>query len=331
VDSVFGSLPLLRWEEIMKHNTEEDLWIVVQGRVWEMTEFIAADHPGGSEIPAEYGGKDATDFWIEIHGHLEAEILEDLVEGEGYNTGLEGASLPRLIGLCADDPPPEAMGTAGYERYISRNWAGIVEWQVRVDSVYLSFCSFYLTFTSLYVAFWTQHKGEDGSFLEPESVQEVQALVRAHSKVRVLGKGHCFPALCDGGGEEGEVVLSLLGKMCKILSLDGAAKTVTVQGGTTYSQLTRYLIDETDLALPTAASLAHTTIAGSMATGSHGSSGIDGDSGRAHLASNSAYITAVELVVADGSLLRLTRDDPPFAGVVVSTQVICCCGDCGDL
>ena len=263
VDDVFGSLPLLRWEEIMKHNTEEDLWIVVQGRVWEMTEFIAADHPGGSEIPAEYGGKDATDFWIEIHGHLEAEILEDLVEGEGYNTGLEGASLPRLIGLCADDPPPEAMGTAGYERYISRNWAGIVEWK---------------------------HKGEDGSFMEPESVEEVQALVRAHSKVRVLGKGHCFPALCDGGGEEGEVVLSLLGKMCQILSLDVDAKTVTVQGGTTYSQLTRYLIDETDLALPTAASLAHTTIAGSIATGSHGSSGMDGDSGRAHLASNSAYM-----------------------------------------
>ena len=153
--------------------------------------------------------------------------------------------------------------------------------------------------------------------------------MRAHSKVRVLGKGHCFPALCDGGGEEGEVVLSLLGKMCEILSLDGAAKTVTVQGGTTYSQLTRYLIDETDLALPTAASLAHTTIAGSMATGSHGSSGVDGGSGRAHLASNSAYITAVELVVADGSLLRLTRGDPQFAGAVVSTQGICCCGDCG--
>ena len=137
--------------------------------------------------------------------------------------GLEGASLPKLIGLCADDPPPEAMGTAGYERYVRRNWAGIVEWQ---------------------------HKGEDGSFVEPESVEEVQALVRAHSKVRVLGKGHCFPALCDGGGSGGEVVLSLLGNMCKILSLDLEANTVTVQGGTTYSQLTRFLLRSVHNELP---------------------------------------------------------------------------------
>jgi xylitol oxidase len=288
-DEVFGMLPLIRWDEIMRHNTEDDLWIVVSGRVFEMTGFIASDHPGGSEIPVEYGGKDASEFWQEIHGHLEAEILEDLTEGEGYNTGLDGQTLPKLIGLCADDPPPEAMGTAGKERYVTRNWAGNVHWQ---------------------------HGGLEPSFYEPATVDEVQELVRTHSKVRVLGKGHCFPALCDGGGEEGEVVISLLGKMCGILSLDRDAKTVSVQGGTTYSQLTRYLLDETDLALPTAASLAHTTVAGSVATGSHGSSGIDDGTGRAHLASNSAYVTELEIVVADGSILRLRQGDPEFKGAV---------------
>jgi xylitol oxidase len=288
-DPVFGTLPLLRWAEIMQHNDEDDLWIVVAGRVWDMTRFVASDHPGGSEIPIEYGGKDASEFWFGIHGHLEAEILEDLVEGEGFNTGLDGETLPKLVGLCADDPPPEAMGTAGYERYVSRNWAGNVLWQ---------------------------HQGLELSFYEPACVEEVQELVRAHSKVRVLGKGHCFPALCDGGGDKGDsVVISLLGKMCGILSLDQAAKTVTVQGGTTYSQLTRFLLDETDFALPTAASLAHTTVAGSVATGSHGSSGID-STGRAHLASNSAYITDIEIVVADGSILRLRRGDPDFKGAV---------------
>ena len=77
-----------------------------------------------------------------------------------------------------------------------------------------------------------------------------------------------FPALCDGGGASGEAVLSLLRNMSQILSLDTEARTVTVAGGTTYSQLTRFLLEETELALPTAASLAHTTIAGSVATGS---------------------------------------------------------------
>ena len=75
-----------------------------------------------------------------------------------------------------------------------------------------------------------------------------------------------FAAAQEEGAEE--AVLSLLRNMSQILSLDTEARTVTVAGGTTYSQLTRFLLEETELALPTAASLAHTTIAGSVATGS---------------------------------------------------------------
>ena len=135
----------------------------MSGRVWEMTDFIQADHPGGSEIPTEYGGKDASAFWHDLHGHLEAEILEDLVARDGLNTGLESETLPRLVGLCADDPPPEAMGEAGHERYITANWAGNVHWQ---------------------------HQGEPGAFFEPASVHEVVELVKSHARVRVLGKGH---------------------------------------------------------------------------------------------------------------------------------------------
>ena len=41
--------------EIMRHDKADDLWGVVEGRVWDMTEFIATDHPGGEEIPTEYG------------------------------------------------------------------------------------------------------------------------------------------------------------------------------------------------------------------------------------------------------------------------------------
>ena len=39
---------LLSVEEISKHNTAEDCWIVVDGQVWDITEF-APEHPGGGE------------------------------------------------------------------------------------------------------------------------------------------------------------------------------------------------------------------------------------------------------------------------------------------
>ncbi|RZK76762.1 MAG: hypothetical protein EOO92_14090 [Pedobacter sp.] len=43
-------------EEIKKHSTEEDCWIVVNDVVWDITEFIPS-HPGGndSEIHLESG------------------------------------------------------------------------------------------------------------------------------------------------------------------------------------------------------------------------------------------------------------------------------------
>lgn len=37
---------LLSTEEITKHNTAKDIWIVVDGQVWDLTEF-APQHPGG--------------------------------------------------------------------------------------------------------------------------------------------------------------------------------------------------------------------------------------------------------------------------------------------
>jgi len=43
-----GADTLLSVEEISKHNTLEDCWIVVDGKVWDMTEF-APEHPGGGQ------------------------------------------------------------------------------------------------------------------------------------------------------------------------------------------------------------------------------------------------------------------------------------------
>ena len=74
----------------MEHNTSDDLWVVIDGKIFDMTEFVNSGvHPGGDEIPAEYAGKDASEYWNEIHAHIKEDIVEDLIEGEGAMTGLE--------------------------------------------------------------------------------------------------------------------------------------------------------------------------------------------------------------------------------------------------
>lgn len=53
-------------EEVAKHNTADDAWLVVDDNVYDITKF-AKLHPGGTLLILEYAGKDATDAFYELH------------------------------------------------------------------------------------------------------------------------------------------------------------------------------------------------------------------------------------------------------------------------
>jgi xylitol oxidase len=76
-----------------------------------------------------------------------------------------------------------------------------------------------------------------------------------------------------------------------------------------YAELGRRL-HERGYALANLASLPHISVAGSVATGTHGSGDANG--------SLSTAVSAIELVTADGDLVELTRQDENFDGAVVA-------------
>ncbi|MCU8595072.1 FAD-binding protein [Streptomyces sp. A13(2022)] len=140
----------------------------------------------------------------------------------------------------------------------------------------------------------------------PRSLNTLRDLVAGSDRVRVLGSGHSFNEIAEPGA--GGVLLSLADLPSEV-DVDTAARTVRVGGGVRYAELAR-VVHAQGLALPNMASLPHISVAGSVATGTHGS-GV----GNGSLAS---VVREVELVTADGSAVALARGDERFGGAVTS-------------
>lgn len=138
----------------------------------------------------------------------------------------------------------------------------------------------------------------------PNSVEQVQEFVKRLVKVRALGSRHSFNTIADSR----KSLISTLA-LNKIVSLDKAANTVTVEAGIKYGELCQYL-HENGYALHNLASLPHISIAGACATATHGSGVANGNL--------ATQVSAIEFVKADGELVTLTKKDgDQFNGAIV--------------
>jgi xylitol oxidase len=144
----------------------------------------------------------------------------------------------------------------------------------------------------------------------PNAVAEVPPLVKKYPQLKVLGSRHCFNRIADS-----KDLLLALKRLNKVVSLDPAARTVTVEGGINYGQLSPYL-HEKGFALPNLASLPHISVAGACTTATHGSGVQNGNL--------ATPVAALSFVAADGQVHSLSRakDRNKFNGVVVGLGAV---------
>ena len=62
--------------QVATHDSEDDLWVVIDGKVYDLTEYVH-EHPGGSEAIAKNAGKDAT---VGFNGPQHPSRVFDIVE-----------------------------------------------------------------------------------------------------------------------------------------------------------------------------------------------------------------------------------------------------------
>ncbi|MGY4643554.1 D-arabinono-1,4-lactone oxidase [Cellulomonas sp. URHB0016] len=138
----------------------------------------------------------------------------------------------------------------------------------------------------------------------PTTVDELQEVVAGARHVRALGTRHCFNDVADGPD-----ALVVLDAIEPDVVLDTDARTVTVGGGVRYGALAEQL-HAAGWAVHNLASLPHISVAGAVATATHGS----GDRSQ-NLA---AAVSALALVGPGGELRHVARGDDDFAGSVVA-------------
>ncbi|KAF7986475.1 hypothetical protein HWV62_31267 [Athelia sp. TMB] len=63
-------LKKVTWEEVAKHNKADDLWIVIDAKVYDVTRFQGL-HPGGASVflDEDVAGQDATEIFYGLHRH----------------------------------------------------------------------------------------------------------------------------------------------------------------------------------------------------------------------------------------------------------------------
>ncbi|KAM5138834.1 fatty acid desaturase 2-like isoform 2-T2 [Mantella aurantiaca] len=75
--------PRYSWEEIQKHNTRTDKWLVIDRKVYNISEWLKR-HPGGMRVISHFAGEDASEAFQAFHPDLNfvRKFLKPLYVGE---------------------------------------------------------------------------------------------------------------------------------------------------------------------------------------------------------------------------------------------------------
>lgn len=133
---------------------------------------------------------------------------------------------------------------------------------------------------------WSGSVSANAALARPQSEDELAALVRSAHKLRATGAGHSFMPLC----ESGELIVSL-DDIAGAIHIATDRRTARIPAGWSIRRLTAALWEE-GLALGNQGDVNPQSLAGAMATGTHGTG--------VNLGSLSTFARGFRLVGADG-------------------------------
>ncbi|XP_058135770.1 cytochrome b5 type B isoform X1 [Dasypus novemcinctus] len=113
------SVTYYRLEEVAKHNSSKELWLVIHGRVYDVSSFLN-EHPGGEEVLLEQAGVDASESFEDVgHSSDAREMLKQYYIGDVHPSDIKtesGSKYPGGSGEgCSSDLHPMTMLQLGLQ------------------------------------------------------------------------------------------------------------------------------------------------------------------------------------------------------------------------
>jgi flavocytochrome c len=107
-------------EDVAKHNKEDDCWVILWDKVYDVTKFLV-DHPGGKDAILLYAGQDATEQFDLMHQDSVLKrygpdlVIGNLVKNKTANTSTTSANdktknVPPLLKLTPSDKQSRTSG-----------------------------------------------------------------------------------------------------------------------------------------------------------------------------------------------------------------------------
>lgn len=112
-------------QEVERHKTPDDCWVVINGKVYDLSNFQKG-HPGGSEIITEHAGKDVSNLFNAVHPK---DIVQRLLSPEAYVGVLDASTVDPARHIVAAEEKAPSRGLQQTSAPASTNDQQIQPWK----------------------------------------------------------------------------------------------------------------------------------------------------------------------------------------------------------
>jgi fatty acid desaturase/cytochrome b involved in lipid metabolism len=177
-----SNLKKYSWKEVEQHKNHDDIWIVVKGKVYDVTSWIPK-HPGGVQMLLSNGGREATAAFVSYHPLYVQNKLEQYLIGEvsDYNAWYKWDSTdfyPVVKGRVEKHMKENNLEGESWEMYL-KTFLVLAFWAVAYYYTMIRgyvLCTFILGFFHAHYGISISHDGCHGSYSKKHQISYLARL-----------------------------------------------------------------------------------------------------------------------------------------------------------